>query len=108
MVTEVLELRRREDEVLDRFLREDKVENVFVKNIENVQGDERDIILISVGYGPHEANGKLPSMNFGPINSEGGERRLNVLFSRSRVSCEVFTSFESGDIDLSRTSKEGL
>ena len=107
MVTEVLELRRREDEVLDRFLREDKVENVFVKNIENVQGDERDIILISVGYGPHEANGKLPSMNFGPINSEGGERRLNVLFSRSRVACEVFTSFEPGDIDLSRTSKEG-
>jgi len=107
MVTEVLELRRREDDVLDRFLREDKVENVFVKNIENVQGDERDIILISVGYGPHEANGRLPSMNFGPINSEGGERRLNVLFSRSRIACEVFTSFDPGDIDLSRTSKEG-
>ena len=96
MVTEVLELRRREDDVLDRFLREDKVENVFVKNIENVQGDERDIILISVGYGPHEANGRLPTMNFGPINSEGGERRLNVLFSRSRIACEVFTSFDPG------------
>ncbi|MGU9977821.1 MAG: DUF3320 domain-containing protein [Candidatus Oxydemutatoraceae bacterium WSBS_2016_MAG_OTU14] len=107
MVTEVLELRRREDEVLDRFLQEDKVENVFVKNIENIQGDERDIILISVGYGPHEANGKLTSMSFGPINSEGGERRLNVLFSRSRVACEVFTSFDPRDIDLNRTSKEG-
>ena len=107
MMTEVLEFRRREDEVLDRFLREDKVENVFVKNIENVQGDERDIILISVGYGPHEPNGKLASMSFGPINSEGGERRLNVLFSRSRIACEVFTSFDPGDIDLNRTSKEG-
>lgn len=107
MVTEVLEQRRREDQVLDRFLREDKVENVFVKNIENVQGDERDIILISVGYGPHDANGKLPSMNFGPINSEGGERRLNVIFTRSRVACEVFTSFDPSDIDLNRTSKEG-
>lgn len=107
MVTEVLELRRREDEVLNQFLREDKNENVFVKNIENVQGDERDIILISVGYGPYEANGKLPSMNFGPINSEGGERRLNVLFSRSRVACEVFTSFDPSDIDVTRTSKEG-
>jgi len=107
MVTEVLEQRRRENQVLDRFLREDKGENVFVKNIENVQGDERDIILISVGYGPHDANGKLPSMNFGPINSEGGERRLNVLFSRSRVACEVFTSFDPSDIDLNRTSKEG-
>ena len=70
MVTEVLELRRREDEVLDRFLREDKTENVFVKNIENVQGDERDIILVSVGYGPHEPNARLASMSFGPINSE--------------------------------------
>jgi hypothetical protein len=107
MVTEVLELRRRQDDVLDRFLREDKIENVFVKNIENVQGDERDIILISVGYGPHEPNGKLPSMRFGPINSEGGERRLNVLFSRSRIACEVFTSFDPGDIDLNRASKEG-
>lgn len=107
MVTEVLELRRRKDDVLDRFLREDKSENVFVKNIENVQGDERDIILISVGYGPYEPNGKLPSMNFGPINSEGGERRLNVLFSRSRVACEVFTSFDPSDIDVTRTSKEG-
>lgn len=107
MVTEVLEYRRRQDDVLDQFLREDKNENVFVKNIENVQGDERDIILISVGYGPHEADGRLVSMSFGPINSEGGERRLNVLFSRSRIACEVFTSFDPGDIDVSRTSKEG-
>ena len=107
MITEVLELKRRENNILDQFLREDKNENVFVKNIENVQGDERDIILISVGYGPYEANGKLTSMNFGPINSEGGERRLNVLFSRSRVMCEVFTSFDPSDMDVKRTSKEG-
>jgi very-short-patch-repair endonuclease len=107
MVTEVLEFRRREDDVLDRCLREDKIENVFVKNIENVQGDERDVILISVGYGPHEPNGRLASMSFGPVNAEGGERRLNVLFSRSRIVCEVFTSFDPAEIDLSRTSKEG-
>ena len=107
MMTEVLEFKRREDPILDEFLRENKTENVFVKNIENVQGDERDIILISVGYGPHEPNATLPSMNFGPINSEGGERRLNVLFSRSRVACEVFTSFDPRDIDTTRTSKIG-
>ena len=107
MVTEVLEYYRREDEILDIFLREGKFEDLFVKNIENVQGDERDIILISVGYGPHGPNKRLPSMGFGPINSEGGERRLNVLFSRSRIACEVFTSFDPVDIDLSRTSKEG-
>ena len=81
MITEVLEVRRREDAVLDAFLREDKAENVFVKNIENVQGDERDVILISVGYGPHEKGGRLASMRFGPVNADGGERRLNVLFT---------------------------
>ncbi|WP_239025493.1 DUF3320 domain-containing protein [Roseicyclus persicicus] len=107
MLTEVLELQRRRDPVLDGFLREGKAEDVFVKNIENVQGDERDVILISVGYGPQEPNGRLPAMSFGPVNGEGGERRLNVLFSRSRVRCEVFASFDPGDIDPSRSSREG-
>ena len=107
MVTDVLEFRRRKNDTLDKFLREDKVENLFVKNIENVQGDERDIILISVGYGPYEPNQPLPSMSFGPVNSEGGERRLNVLFSRSRVACQIFCSFDPSEIDLSRTSKIG-
>jgi hypothetical protein len=107
MLTEVLELQRRRDPVLDAFLREGKSEDVFVKNIENVQGDERDVILISVGYGPQEANGRLTAMTFGPVNGEGGERRLNVLFSRARVRCEVFASFEPGDIDPSRVSREG-
>lgn len=107
MLTEVLELHRRRDTVLDAFLREGKSEDVFVKNIENVQGDERDVILISVGYGPQEPNGRLSSMSFGPVNGEGGERRLNVLFSRARVRCEVFASFDPGDIDPSRVSRDG-
>ena len=107
MLTEVLEMRRREDPVLDAFLREGKCEDVFVKNIENVQGDERDVILISVGYGPQEAGGRLESMNFGPVNGEGGERRLNVLFTRSRARCEVFASFDPGDIDPSRSARDG-
>jgi hypothetical protein len=107
MLTEVLELTRRRDPVLDAFLREGKSEDVFVKNIENVQGDERDVILISVGYGPQEPNGRLTAMTFGPVNGEGGERRLNVLFSRARVRCEVFASFDPGDIDPSRVSREG-
>jgi hypothetical protein len=107
LITEVFEYERREDKVLDEFLRENRRENVFIKNIENVQGDERDIILISVGYGPSEQNGRLTSMNFGPVNTEGGERRLNVLFTRARSICEVFCSFDPGDIDLSRTTKEG-
>jgi hypothetical protein len=107
ILTELLELERRQDPILDGFLREGRHEDVFVKNIENVQGDERDVILISVGYGPQEANGRLPSMSFGPVNGEGGERRLNVLFSRARVRCEVFASFDPGDIDPTRSKREG-
>ena len=107
MVTEILEFERRKDEVLNDFLREGRAEDVFVKNIENVQGDERDVIFISVGYGPTEPGGRLRSMRFGPINSEGGERRLNVLFTRARARCRVFASFDPGDMDLSRTVRDG-
>jgi len=106
-LTEALEFERRRDPVLDAFLREGRAEDVFVKNIENVQGDERDVILISVGYGPQEPNGRLASMSFGPVNSEGGERRLNVLFSRARIRCEIFASFDPGDIDPSKSSRDG-
>ena len=107
MVTELLEYERRRNEVLNDFLREGHAEDAFVKNIENVQGDERDVIFISVGYGPTVAGGTLSSMRFGPINAEGGERRLNVLFTRARARCRVFASFDAGEIDLSRTTRVG-
>lgn len=107
LINELLELARRTDAALDNFLREGQSEDVFTKNIENVQGDERDVILVSVGYGPVVPGGRLTSMSFGPINGEGGERRLNVLFTRARVRCEVFASFDPGDIDVSRASGEG-
>jgi hypothetical protein len=106
-IEELLEFERRRSHALDALLREGKREDVFVKNIENVQGDERDVILISIGYGPTQPGGRLPSMNFGPVNWDGGERRLNVLFTRARLRCEVFASFEPGDIDLNRTTKTG-
>ena len=107
MMRQILEFERRQNSVLDRFLREGQREDVFVKNIENVQGDERDVIFISVGYGPQETNGRLASMNFGPINKEGGERRLNVLFSRARIRCEIFCSFEPEDMDINRIHSDG-
>ncbi len=107
LITELLEYERRQNPVLDDFLREGRFEDVFVKNIENVQGDERDVILVSVGYGPSEAGGRLTNMNFGPINNEGGERRLNVLFTRARLRCEVLASFDPGDIDPAKVTKEG-
>jgi hypothetical protein len=107
LITELLELARRTDATLDTFLREGQSEDPFVKNIENVQGDERDVILVSVGYGPTIPGGRLASMSFGPVNGEGGERRLNVLFTRARVRCEVFASFDPGDIDPARARGEG-
>lgn len=108
LITELLELSRRTDPVLNEFLREGNAESVFVKNIENVQGDERDVIFVSVCYGPTVAGGKLTSMAFGPVNGEGGERRLNVLFTRARLRCEVFASFHPGDIDPSRSMRQGV
>ncbi len=81
-------------------------ERFFVKNLENVQGDERDVIIISVGYG-YQENGKF-SYNFGPINKEGGERRLNVLFSRAKEKCIVYSNFRGDELDLSRTDSYGV
>ena len=77
-----------------------------MKNLENVQGDERDVILISVGYG-RSADGTL-TMNFGPLNQAGGERRLNVLITRARRRCEIFTNLTAADIDLGRTEAAGV
>ncbi|WP_051335499.1 DUF4011 domain-containing protein [Methylocapsa acidiphila] len=107
LVCDQLETKRRDDPILDAFLREGAEENVFVKNLENVQGDERDVIMISVGYGPREAGKPLESMAFGPVSTEGGERRLNVLFTRARLRCEIFVSFGSGEINLERATGEG-
>lgn len=81
-------------------------EPLFIKNLENVQGDERDIILFSVGYGP-DKEGKV-SMNFGPLNRDGGWRRLNVAISRARKSMIVYSTITPEQIDLSRTRSEGV
>src|SRR3984957_706244 len=106
-IEDLLEIMRRTDERLDAFLREGKAEDVFVKNLENVQGDERDVIFVSVGYGPRTAGARLDSMAFGPVSADGGERRLNVLFTRARSRCEIFCSVAPGDIDLDRARGEG-
>ena len=81
-------------------------EPVFIKNLENVQGDERDVILFSIGYGPDE-NGKV-SMNFGPLNRDGGWRRLNVAVSRARCEMMVFSTLRPDQINLNRTGAEGV
>ena len=74
-----------------------KAERLFVKNLEAVQGDERDVIFVSVGYGV-APNQSKPFLNFGPVSRDGGERRLNVLASRAREKCVVYSSITHGDI----------
>ncbi|KGN81371.1 hypothetical protein HR13_00445 [Porphyromonas gulae] len=81
-------------------------EPIFIKNLENVQGDERDVILFSIGYGP-DKDGKV-SMNFGPLNNKGGERRLNVAVSRARYEMIIYTSLSPEQIDLKRTNSLGV
>ncbi len=95
----------REDEALEAWAYRAE-EPVFIKNLENVQGDERDVILFSVGYGP-DSTGKV-SMNFGPLNRDGGWRRLNVAVSRARCEMKVFSTLLPEQIDLARTSADGV
>lgn len=84
----------------------EREEPIFVKNLENVQGDERDVILFSVCYGP-DFSGKI-SLNFGPLNQLGGWRRLNVAVSRAREEMIIFSSMRYSMIDLSRTTSRGV
>lgn len=91
-VENAVERLRLDRPALDSFFAGDVSDAFFIKALENVQGDERDIILFSVGYGP-QADGSF-SANFGPVNRKGGERRLNVAVTRARRKVEVFSSFQ--------------
>ena len=96
-VRDCIETLARKHAELDEFIKGTHGrEPLFVKNLENIQGDERDVIFVSVGYG-YDANGKL-TQQFGPIGRDGGERRLNVLITRARKRCEVFSSIVAEDI----------
>ena len=105
------ELRRlcADDDLVERY--RDKVEvkgePLFVKNLENVQGDERDYIFISMTYGKKRGEPAL-AQNFGPINRKQGHRRLNVLFTRARIRIGLFTSFGSAEIRPTDKSSEGI
>ena len=94
-----------DDSSLDEFFSETNEERFFVKNIERVQGDERDVIILSVGY-HKDANGNLP-YRFGPILQEGGERRLNVAVTRARSRVTLVSSFSHRDMDPDRSSAKG-
>lgn len=88
------------------FFDDTRDEPFFIKNLENVQGDERDTIIFSICYAKDQ-NGKM-YMRFGPLGHEGGERRLNVAITRAKCNIKLVGSILPSDIDLSRTNSEGV
>jgi len=106
LISDLLEASRSKYPEIEEHFAEDKFDSVFVKNLESVQGDERDLIYFSITFGK-DAAGKL-SMNFGPMNQAGGTRRLNVAVTRAKEEMHVFASLKPEQIDLSRTGSEGV
>ena len=91
---------------IESYLKNKEGEEFTIKNLETIQGDERDVVFISIGYGFDKE--KILTLNFGPLNKEGGERRLNVLITRAREKCVVFSNFKSSHLQLGETSSFGV
>jgi len=90
----------------ERFFVEDRLNGFFVKNLENVQGDERDVMIFSVGYG-FDGEGRM-TLNFGPLNKPGGERRLNVAITRAREKVILVSSIKASDMNVDATKAPGV
>lgn len=106
LIDRLIDRRRRNNRAYEEFFKPDRPEPFFVKNLETVQGDERDRIIFSVAYGKDE-DGRL-LLNFGPVNREGGERRLNVAFTRAKFNVCIVSSMRCTDIDVSRSKSVGV
>ncbi|MEX8518691.1 MAG: DUF4011 domain-containing protein [Leptothrix sp. (in: b-proteobacteria)] len=106
LIEDLLDAERRRVPALERYFVEALQEPIFVKNLESVQGDERDIMYFSLTYGPDRSG--AVSMNFGPMNRSGGERRLNVAITRARHELRVFSSLRPEQMDLNRTQAIGV
>jgi very-short-patch-repair endonuclease len=105
-VEDAIELKLKERPEYERFFGEDRLQGFFVKNLETVQGDERDVIILSIGYG-RDQQGRM-TMTFGPLNKSGGERRLNVAITRAREKVILVSSIRSSDIDLEASKASGV
>jgi very-short-patch-repair endonuclease len=104
-IIDAVEDARRGRKDLEAFFDENKAEAFFVKNLENVQGDERDVMIFSVGYGK-DKDGRMVQ-GFGPLNLEGGERRLNVAITRARSNVKLVSSITAGDVAVDPSSPKG-
>lgn len=106
-IYEELEMFLFENPIYSKYINlDDNVDGFFIKNLETVQGDERDIIIISIGYGK-DVDGNF-SLNFGPLNKEGGEKRLNVAITRAKEKLVIVSSINPSEINENRTKSEGL
>lgn len=108
LVNDLLDVARQRHPEIEKHFQQELPEPVVVKNLETVQGDERDLIILGIGYGPTDPGANVMSMNFGPLNREGGWRRLNVAVTRARREMLVFTSFDASMVDLNRTSARAV
>ncbi|MCK0546996.1 DUF3320 domain-containing protein [Pseudomonas syringae] len=108
LINDLLDNARKQYPQIEPFFQDTQTEPVVVKNLETVQGDERDLIMLGIGYGPTEPGAQVMSMNFGPLNKDGGWRRLNVAITRSRREMLVFSSFDPSMIDLNRTNARAV
>lgn len=105
-IDKVLTKMREKNDTYEMLFKEDRKEPFFIKNLETVQGDERDTIIFSIAYG-YDSAGKFYH-NFGPLNQEGGERRLNVAITRAKMNVRIVSSIRSRDIDLKKTQSRGV
>lgn len=108
LINDLMDAARQQYPQIEPFFQDSQTEPVVVKNLETVQGDERDLIMLGIGYGPTEPGAPVMSMNFGPLNKDGGWRRLNVAITRSRREMLVFSSFDPSMIDLNRTNARAV
>lgn len=106
LIEDLFDEQRRKDPGIECWFADEALEPIMVKNLESVQGDERDIIYFSVTYGPDRQ--ERVSMNFGPLNRDGGERRLNVAITRARQELRVFATLRAEQINLARTQAIGV
>jgi len=105
IIEELISKKRAQNKKFEKYFDSNLEEPFFIKNLETVQGDERDTIIFSVAYGKDE-NGKFIH-NFGPLNKQGGERRLNVAITRAKYNVKLVASIKSHDIDLNKTEMRG-
>ena len=107
LIQDLLDQAQREEADLDWYFSDDRIEPTVVKNLENVQGDERDVMFFSITFG-RDVPGKTIPLTFGALNRDGGERRLNVAVTRARQELIVYSSFKADQLDAQRSKSRGV